>query len=50
MNDRHDDILHTLSETKELLGDFEVPAGDDFSIEDILSEFGQGEAKPAPKR
>ena len=50
MNDRHDDILHTLSETKELLGDFEVPAGDDFSIEDILSEFGQGEAEPAPKR
>ncbi len=50
MNDRHDDIFHTLSETKELLGDLEVPAGDDFSLENILAEYGRSEAKPAPKR
>ncbi len=49
MNDRHDDILKTLSETKELLGDLEMPAGDDFSLENILAEFGRSEAKPAPK-
>ena len=28
----------------------EIPSGEEFSLESILAEFGQGEAEPAPKK
>ncbi len=46
---RNDDLFHTLSETHLLVGNMEVPSGEEFSLESILAEFGQGEAEPAPK-
>ena len=49
MSDRRDDIYDTLSESKKLVGDLEVPAGDEYSLNSILAEFGQGAAQPAPK-
>jgi len=45
---QHDDIFDTLSETRRLLGDLEIPAGEEFSLDAILAEFGQGAAEPAP--
>ena len=48
MSKRYDDeLFHTLSETKRLVGDTPVPAGEEFSLESILAEFGQGAAEPA---
>ena len=49
MSDRHDDIAEMLSETKRLLGDLEAPGGEEFSLDHILAEFGQGAAEPAQK-
>ena len=49
MSNRRDDIFDTLSETKRLVGDLEIPAGEEFSLQSILAEFGQGAAEPAPK-
>lgn len=49
-NRRNDDIFDTLSETRRLVGDLETPAGEEFSLESILAEFGQDGAEPAPKR
>jgi hypothetical protein len=50
MSDRRDDIYDTLSESKKLVGDLEVPTGDEYSLNSILAEFGQGAAEPAPKK
>ncbi len=49
MNDRRDEISQLLSETRDLLGGVELPADDAFSLEDILAEFSQSGAEPAPK-
>lgn len=49
MSNRRDDIFDTLSETKRLVGDLEIPTGEEFSLQSILAEFGQGAAEPAPK-
>ena len=49
-NRRDDDLFDTLSETRRLVGDLEMPAGEEFSLESILAEFGQGEAEPALKQ
>ena len=49
-NRRNDELFHTLSETRLLVGNMEVPSGEEFSLESILAEFGQGEAEPAPKK
>ena len=49
MSDRRDDIFDTLSESKKLVGDLEVPTGEEYSLNSILAEFGQGAAEPAPK-
>ena len=49
MSDRRDELFDTLSETRRLVGDVEMPAGGEFSLESILAEFGQGAAEPAPK-
>ena len=49
-NRRDDDFLDTLRETQRLVGDVEASAGDAFSLDDILAEFGQDAAKPAPKQ
>ncbi len=49
MSDHHDEILDMLSETKRLVGDLEIGADDSFSLDDILTEFGQSAAEPAPK-
>ena len=48
-NRRNDELFHTLSETRLLVGNMEVPSGEEFSLESILAEFGQGEAEPALK-
>ena len=50
MSKRSDDLFDTLSETKRLVGDLEAPAGEEFSLESILAEFGQGVAEPAQKQ
>ena len=43
MSERHyDDIFDTLA-------DLEIPEGEEFSLESILAEFGQGAAEPALK-
>ena len=43
MSERHyDDIFDTLA-------DLEIPEGEEFSLEAILAEFGQGVAEPAQK-
>lgn len=47
---RDDDLFDTLSETKRLVGELEMPVGEEFSLESILAEFGQDAAEPAPKR
>ena len=47
---RNDDLFDTLSETKRLVGDLDVPTGGEFSLESILAEFGQSAAEPAPKQ
>lgn len=49
MSDRRDELFDTLSETRRLVGDVEMPAGGEFSLESILAEFGQGAAEPAPR-
>ena len=50
MSDRRNkDLLDTLEETKRLVGDLETSAGGAFSLDDILAEFGQGAAEPAPR-
>ena len=49
-NRRDDDLFDTLSETRRLVGELETPAGEEFSLESILAEFGQDAAEPAPKR
>ncbi len=49
-NRRDDKLFNTLSETRLLVGNLEVPAGEEFSLEAILAEFGQGEAEPAPMK
>lgn len=49
MSSRHDDIADMLSETKRLLGNLETPEGEEFSLDDILAEFGRSGAEPAPK-
>lgn len=49
-NRRDDDFLDTLEETQRLVGDLDASAGDAFSLDDILAEFGQDAAKPTPKR
>ena len=49
-NWRDDDILNMLEETQRLVGDSEISADEAFSLDDILAEFGQDAAKPAPKQ
>ena len=49
MSDRRDDILDTLTESKRLVGDLELPTGEEYSINSILTEFGQDAAEPAPE-
>ena len=49
MSERHDDIADMLSETKRLLGDLKTPEGEEFSLDNILAEYGQGAAEPAQK-
>ena len=49
MSDRRDDILDTLTESKRLVGDLEMPTGEEYSINSILTEFGQDAAEPAPE-
>ena len=40
MSNRRDDIFDTLSETKRLVGDLEIPTGEEFSLQSILAECG----------
>lgn len=49
MSERHDDIADMLSETKRLLGDLKTPEGEEFSLDNILAEYGQGAAEPTQK-
>ena len=45
-----DELYQVLTETGRLLKDVAPVEGEEYSLDSILAEFGQGGAKPAPKR